>query len=137
MLTFIEFLEALEKSNQTILIPREEVERLVARFGPGARQMGEWHHATDGALELSFANIIEAAGTVGNSALAEAVRQLKSPEDLAGILSRSSAAMRLIDELGRLHLAQFEHKIRRYQDAENPDEVQALAGEISRELFGA
>jgi hypothetical protein len=137
VLTFIEFPEELERSHQTIVLPAEEVERLVARFGPSVRQIGVWHHATDGSLELPAANIAEAAASIGNSVLSEAVRQLKNPEDFAGMLNRSCAAARLIEELGRLHVAQFEEKVRRYQDAKEPAEVQKLASEISAELFGA
>ena len=69
--------------------------------------------------------------------LAEAVRQLKGPEGFAGMLDGSSSAARLIAELGRLHREQFEQKVRCYQDAKDPAEVQKLASEISQELFGA
>lgn len=137
MLNFIEFLEDLERSHQTITIPRGEVEDLVARFGSRVRQMGEWHHTTDGSLEMSVSNIAEAARSLGHSALTEAVQQLKNPQDFTGMLNRSCAAVQLIEELGKLHLAQFEKKVRQYQDAKDPAEVQKLAGEISRELFGA
>jgi len=65
------------------------------------------------------------------------VRQLKSPEEFAGMLNQSCAAARFIEELGKLHLAQFQHKVQRYQDTKDPGEVQELAREISQELFGA
>src|SRR5712691_1341108 len=110
MMTLIGFLEELERSNQTIVIPREEVERLVSRFGPAARQMGVWHHSTDGSLELEAAEVAEAAKSVGNQALTDAVRQLKTSDEFAGMLGRSSAALRLIEELGKLHLARFEER---------------------------
>ena len=113
------------------------MERLVARFGPGVRQMGVWHHTTDGSLVVSVANIAEAAQSVGHSVLTEAVRQLKSPEEFAGMLNQSCAAARFIEELGKLHLAQFQHKVQRYQDTKDPGEVQELAREISQELFWA
>ena len=137
MLTFVEFLADLERGSQTIVIPREEVERLVARFGPSVRQMGVWHHGTDGSLEVSVANVAAAARGVGGLVLTEAVRQLKGAEEFAGMLDESSAAARLIAELGRLHARQFEQKVRRYQEANDPAEVQTLASEISQELFGA
>jgi hypothetical protein len=73
VLSFIEFLEDLERSHQTISIPREDVERLVARFGADVREMGVWHHTTDGSLLVSVANIAEAARSVGHSVLTEAV----------------------------------------------------------------
>ena len=136
MLNFIEFLEDLERGHQTIKIPRAQVEDLVARFGSGVRQMGIWHHTADGSLEVSVANIAEASRSLGHSVLAEAVEQLKSPEEFTSMLNQSCAAVRLMAELGRLHLAQFEQKVRRYQDTKDPSEVQKLASEISRELFG-
>src|SRR5258708_39864690 len=107
MMTLIGFLEELERSNQIIVIPREEVERLVSRFGPSARQMGVWHHSTDGSLELAAADVAEAAKSAGNLALTDAVRQLKTSDEFTGVLGRSSAAMRLIEEFGRVHLARF------------------------------
>src|SRR3989442_563901 len=107
MLTFVEFLSELERGSQSIAIPREEVERLVARFGPGVRQMGVWRHGTDGSLEVSVANVAEAALAVGGPVLTEAVRQLNSPEQFAGMLDGSSAAGRLIAELARLHRERF------------------------------
>ena len=142
MLSFIEFLEDLERNQQTIAIPRADVESLVARFGAEVRQMGVWHHATDGSLEVPVANIVEAARSVGHAVLTEAVRQLKSPEEFTGMLSRTlqpqfCAAVRLIEELGKLHREQFEKKVQRYQDAKDPAEVQRLARDISQELFGS
>jgi hypothetical protein len=44
VLTFIGFLEELERNHQTVVIPGEEVERLVKRFGPVVRQIGLWQH---------------------------------------------------------------------------------------------
>ena len=133
---FIEFLEDLERNQQIIAIPRADVESLVARFGAEVRQMGVWHHTTDGSLEVPVANIVDAARSVGHSVLTEAVRQLKSPEEFTGMLSRSCAAVQFIEELGKLHREQFEKKIQRYQDAKDPAEVHRLASEISQELFG-
>jgi len=137
MLTFVEFLSELERGSQTIVIPREEVERLVARLGPIVRQMGVWRHGTDGSLEVSVADVAEAARAIGGPVLTEAVGQLKGPEQFAGILDGSCAAARLIAELGRLHRERFEQKVRCYQESKDPAEVQKLASEISQELFGA
>jgi hypothetical protein len=138
MLTFVGFLEELERSHQTIIVQREEVERLVQRFGSGVRQMGVWRHTTDRALELSTSEIAVAVRLVGDAVLAEALQQLRSPDEFAGVLDRSGcAALRLIEELGRLHQEQFEQKVRRYQDTNDTTEAQALGEEISRELFGA
>jgi hypothetical protein len=138
VLTFIGFLEDLERSGQTVVIPGDEVERLVKRFGSRIRQMGVWNHATDGSLELSASNLAAAARAIGNAALGEALQQLKSPDEFGGVLERSGcAAIRLIDELGNLHLEQFERKVRRYQDTADAAEEHRLREEISRELFGA
>jgi uncharacterized protein with von Willebrand factor type A (vWA) domain len=99
--------------------------------------MGVWRHSTDGALELAAADVAEAAKSIGSSALTEAVRQLKTPDEFTGILTRSSAAVRFIEELGRLHLSRFESKVRLFQDSQDQDEVLRLKDQISRELFGA
>lgn len=45
MLTFIQLLEELEASNQSVQIPADEVERLVSRFGAKVRAMGSWNQA--------------------------------------------------------------------------------------------
>jgi hypothetical protein len=126
----------LKRRNQTIVIPSDELERLVRRFGPGVRQMGVWHHSSDGPLELSAADLAEAVKSVGNSPLTEAVRRLKSPDEFSAMLGRCSAAMRLIEEAGRVHLSRFEGKVRLHQDSQDPDEVLRLKDQISRELFG-
>jgi hypothetical protein len=137
MLTFVEFLSELASGSQTISIPKDDVEQLVSRFGPDARQIGVWRHATDGSLEVAVAEIAEAARLVGDAVLSEAVRELRSSQEFAGMLGETSAAARLIAELGRIHRQRFEEKVRRYQDAKDPAEVQRLASEISHELFGA
>jgi hypothetical protein len=138
VLTFVGFLEELERSHQTIIVPPEEVERLVQRFGSSVRQMGVWRHTTDGALELSTSEIAVAVRLVGDTVLTDALQQLRSPNELAGVLDRSGcAALRLIEELGRLHQEHFEQKVQRYQDTDDTEEAQALGEEILRELFGA
>lgn len=48
MLSLIPFLEEIEQSNQMVVLPSAEVERLVGRFGPRVRSMGIWNKTTDG-----------------------------------------------------------------------------------------
>jgi hypothetical protein len=43
----------------------------------------------------------------------------------------------LIDALAKLYLQQFEHRVDRYQESNDPSEVKWLRQEISQELFGA
>jgi hypothetical protein len=138
VLTFVGFLEELERNHQTVVIPGEELERLVNRFGPVVREIGVWQQGGEGSIELSTANIAAAARIVGDSVLTGALQQLKSPDEISGVLRGSShAAERLIEELHRLYRDQFERKVQRYQDTPDPAEAGRLWREISSELFGA
>ena len=137
MTTFLQFLEELEQNRLAVVIPGEEVERLAERFGSMVRSMGLWNEDVDGSLEIPMGNITEAAGTLDNQVLREAVEQLKSPEQFADMLSRSSAAAQLIEALSKLYLRQFQHRVELYQDSKDPAEAERLRHEISRELFGA
>ena len=136
MLSFIQFLEELEQNHQTVVISREELDRLVMRFGSEVRLIGRWNKATDGSLEVPMINITEAARRLDDTMLAEAVQQLKTPDQFRDLLGSSSAALQLIDALADLYREQFEAKVLRYQDSNNPTETDRLRQEISRELFG-
>ena len=136
MTTFIEFLEELDQSHQTVVLRTEEVEQLVLRFGPTVRSMGFWNKTSDGSVTIPMNNITEAVRELDNGKLAEAVSQLKSPGEFAGVLEHSSAR-RLIETLSRLYLRQFQTRVERFQDASDPAEAARLWGEIDRDLFGA
>ncbi len=136
-MTLVQFLEELERSKQVVVIPSEEVERLAERFGSNVRAMGFRNKTGNGSVEIPMGNITEAVQMLGNRALAEAVEQLKSPDQFAGMLSSSSAASQLIEQLSKLHLRQFQRTVERYQDSSDPAEVEQLRLDISRELFGA
>ena len=60
MLTLIQFLEEIERNHQVVVVPGEEVERLVKRFGFKVRGMGVWNKTADGSVEIPMSNIIEA-----------------------------------------------------------------------------
>ena len=137
MLTLVQFLEELKQNKQTVVIPGEEVERLANRFGSGIRGMGFWNKSGDGSVEIPMSNITEAALTLDNRALSEAIEQLKSPEQFTDMLNSSSAASQLIEALCRLYLQQFQGRVERFQDSNDPAEVERLRREISRDLFGA
>ena len=126
----------MERSKQVVVIPGEEVGRLAQRCGPSVRAMGFWNKTGDGSIEIPMGNITEAVQILGNQPLAEAVEELKSPDQFAGMLSSSSAAGQLIEELAKLHLRQFQRRVERYQDSSDPAEVEQLRLDISRELFG-
>ncbi|HXB67567.1 MAG TPA: hypothetical protein VNY05_04955 [Candidatus Acidoferrales bacterium] len=136
MITFIQFLEEIERNHQTVVIEGAEVERLVESFGPEVRGIGVWNHGTDGSLEIPMSNITDAVRRLDDQVLAEAVTQLKAPERLTDILNTSSAAKQLIEALSKAHLQQFQRKVERYQDSNDPADVERLRDEISRELFG-
>jgi hypothetical protein len=135
MLTLIEFLEEIERHGAAVVIPAPEVERLVERFGPRVRSMGWWRKSTDCAVEIPIGNIAEAVKTIGNGALADAVRQLRPPEDFAAVLDGSSAAGRLIETLADIYHRQFRRMVERFQDSNDPAEVDHLWDQISRALF--
>jgi hypothetical protein len=136
VITFIQFLEEIERSHRTVVIEGAEVERLVENFGPEVRGMGVWNHGTDGSLEIPMSNITDAVRKLDDQVLAEAVTQLKTPEHFTDLLNTSSAAKQLIEALSKTHLQQFQHKVERYQDSTDPTAVERLRDEISRELFG-
>jgi hypothetical protein len=135
MLTLIEFLEEIERHGAAVVIPAPEVERLVQRFGPRVRSMGWWRKSTDCAVEIPIGNIAEAVKTIGNGALSDAVRQLRSPEDFAAVLDGSSAAGRLIETLADIYHRQFRRMVERFQDSNDRAEVDHLWDQISRALF--
>ena len=83
-----------------------------------------------------MSNIAEAARTLGDRQLTEAVEQLKNPAQFTDMLNSSSAAARLIEALSVLYLKQFERRVLRYQESSDPSEVERLRHDISRELFG-
>ena len=136
MLSLIEFLEEIERNRQVVVLPAQEVEWLVARFGSSARTIGVWNKTTDGSIEIPMSNIAEAVKALDNQSLTEAVAQLKSSEQFADVLNESSAARRLIEALSRLHLRQFEQRVEQYQASTDPADAERLRHEISRELFG-
>jgi len=136
MLSFIQFLEELEQNHQTVSISAGELDRLAERFGNRVRQIGTWNKATDGSLEVPMSNITEAARSLDDRLLNEALQQLKKPEQFSDVLNSSSAAVQLIEALAQLYLKQFETKVLRYQDSNDPAETERLRQEISRELFG-
>jgi hypothetical protein len=78
MTTFIEFLEELKQSHQTVTLPADQVERLASLFGPAVRSMGFWNKSGDGSVEIPINNIMEAVRRLGDNKLAEAVSQLQA-----------------------------------------------------------
>lgn len=87
-------------------------------------------------MEIPIANIVAVVQGLDERALTEAVQELKSPEGFTSMLGHSSAA-RLIDALADLYLRQFERRVERYQESDDPAEVERLRREISQELFGS
>jgi len=137
MLTLVQFLEELKQNKQTVVIPGEEVERFVDRFGSSVRGMGFWNKSGDGSVEIPMSNITEAALKLDNRVLTEAIEQLKSPQQFTDMLNSSSAASQLIETLSKLYLQQFQQRVERFQDANDPAEIERLRREISQDLFGA
>jgi hypothetical protein len=136
MTTLIDFLQEMEQSHQTVVLPAEEVERLAKLFGPSVRSMGFWDKSGNGSVEIPMNNVTEAARALDNGSLARAVAELKSSGDFAGMMDHSLAG-RLIERLASLYLPQFQDRVERFQESTNPSEADHRWGEISRELFGA
>jgi hypothetical protein len=135
MTTFIDFLEEIEQSRETVTIPADEAEVLAARFGPSVRSMGFWNKAGDRSIEIPMSNVVEAVRTLCGGDFAEAVSQLKSPGGLANLLDHSSAR-KLIEALSNLYLRQFQNRVEQFQDAVDSAEAERLWGGISSDLFG-
>jgi len=78
--------------------------------------MGFWNKAGDGSVEVPMSNITEAALTLDNRALSEAIEPLKVPGQFTDLLNSSSAASRLIETLSKLYLQQFQQRVEHFQD---------------------
>jgi hypothetical protein len=133
MLSLIEFLEEIERNDQIVRIPAEDVERLVKRFGSRVRGMGHWNKTTDGSVEIPIANIASVTRDLGSAGLSQALTELRSTNGLS--TEASAAAARLVEALADLHMKQFGDKVERFQAATDPAETDALWAEISHELF--
>jgi hypothetical protein len=136
MTTLIDFLEELEQSRQTVVLPADDVERLAKLFGPAVRSIGFWNKSGDGSVEIPMNNVTEAARALDNGSLGRAVAELKSSGDFAGMMDHTLAG-RLIEKLASLYLWQFQDRVERFQASSDPGEADHMWGEISRELFGA
>jgi hypothetical protein len=136
VITFIQFLEEIERNRQTVVMESAEVERLVEIFGSEVRGIGVWNHATDGSLEIPMSNITDAASRLDDHVLGEAVAQLKTPEYFTSILNTSSAAKQLIEALLKTHLQQFQSEAGRDGDSSDASEVERQRNAVSGELFG-
>jgi hypothetical protein len=136
MTTLIDFLQEIEQSRQTVVLPAAEVERLAKRFGPSVLSMGFWNKSGDGSVEIPMNNVTEAARALDNGSLGQTVAELKSSGDFAGMMDHTLAG-RLIEKLASLYLRQFQDRVERFQESSDPREADRMWGEISRELFGA
>jgi hypothetical protein len=54
--------------------------------------MGFWNKSGNSSVEIPVAHLVESIKSLDDRDLAEAVLQLRSPEELAGILERGSAS---------------------------------------------
>src|SRR5258708_37686693 len=91
MTTLIDFLQEIEQSRQTVVLPAEEVERLAKLFGPSVRSMGFWNKAGDGSVEIPMNNVTEAARALDNGGLGQAVAELKSSGGFSGMMNHTLA----------------------------------------------
>ena len=136
MARLINFLQETEQSRQTVVLPAEEVARLVKLFGPSVRSMGFWNKSGDGSVEIPMNNVTEAARALDNGSLGQAVAELKSTGDFAGMMDHTLAG-RFIEKLASLYLRQFQDRVERFQASSDPGEADHMWDEISCELFGA
>ena len=135
MLTFVEFLEEIARSNQTITVPPEEVNRLARRFGDRVREMGQWN-TSDGTLEIPVSAVVEGVRQAGSQTLAEAVHELKAkPEEFVQMLESSSAAI-LIEKISEVNRKRFQDLMTGLQHSNDPAEIKKLKEEIDVAIFG-
>jgi len=133
-MTFLQFLEEMATTSQTLTISAGEVDRLVRRFGDVARKMGQWN-SSDGSLEIPISVVAEAARQVGSGTLTQAVEELKNPEDFVSMLHSSSAAV-LIERIAQISQKQFRDLLTQLQQSGDPAEVERLKGEVDQAIFG-
>jgi hypothetical protein len=134
MTTLIDFLHEIEQSRQTVVLLADEVERLAKRFGPAVGSIGFWNKSGDGSVEIPMNNVTEAARALDNGSLGQAVAELKSSGDFAGMMDHTLAG-RFIEKLASLYLRQFQERVERFQQSSDPGEADHMWGEISRDLF--
>ena len=133
-MTFLQFLEEMATSSQTLTISAGEVDRLVRRFGDIVRKMGQWN-SSDGSLEIPISVVVEAARQVGSGTLSQAVEELKHPEDFVAMLHSSSAAV-LIEKVALISQKQFRDLLTQLQQGGDPAEVERLKREVDQAIFG-
>jgi len=133
--TFIQFLEEVAASNQTLTLTPSEVDLLVRRFGDTVRRMGQWN-TSDGSLEIPISVVAEAARQVGSETLSEAVEELKrTPEDFVTVLHSSSAAL-LIERISEIAQKQFRSLLTRFEASTDPADIETLKKQIDEAIFG-
>lgn len=133
--TFLQFLEEMATSNQTLTIAAGELNGLVRRFGDTVRKMGQWN-TSDGSLEVPISVVAEAARQVGSETLSQAVEELKkNPEDFVTMLHSSSAAV-LIEKISQISQRQFRDLMTQLQRSDDPAEIDRLKREIDQAIFG-
>ncbi len=134
-MTFIQFLEEVAASNQTLTLTPSEVDLLVRRFGDTVRRMGQWN-TSDGSLEIPISVVAEAARQVGSETLSEAVEELKrTPEDFVTVLHSSSAAL-LIERISEITQKQFRSLLTRFEASTDPADIETLKKQIDEAIFG-
>jgi len=132
--TFIEILEEIASAKPVISIPRDEVDRLVRRFGNRVRLMGRWNASTDGSLAIPITVIREAALALGNQELLDALSEIKR-ESFTGAME-SSAAIMLIEKTREAYEHYLRWTMSRYQNSTDPAETVRLRDQLVREVFG-
>lgn len=133
-MTFLQFLEEMATSSQTLTVSADEVDRLVRKFGDRVRKMGQWN-SSDGSLEIPIGAVAEAARQVGSGTLTQAVEELKNPEDFVTMLHSSSAAV-LIEKIAQISQKHFRDLLTQLQQSGDPAEIERLKKEVDQAIFG-
>src|SRR6266568_2735558 len=91
MLTFVQLLEELAK--QDVSLSPSEVQRMIERYGNKTLQMGTLNE--DGSLSVPIECIVEAAQSLGNQTLSDAVEGLRSEQFMPMLESVGSLVERV------------------------------------------
>ena len=128
MLTFIQFLEELSKDH--ITLTPAEVQRMKERFGDKTLQMGQLQE--DGCISIPTDCIVEAAHSLGNQKLKEAIESLKNEQ----VVSMLESAETLVERVCEARKRKLRQIVENFQS--EPDDAAAHKQwkEIEKMIFG-
>ena len=128
MLTFAQFVEELSKDE--IMISPTEVRGMLNRFGLKTLQMG--HLQGDGSMLVPVDCVVEAARSLGSSALAGAAETLRN-EQMVSLLESAEA---LVARVGEARKKRLERMVEDFQSEPSDAKARQQWKEIEKTIFG-